>query len=69
VVSVTLKLGALTNIAPAHLRDHFALAAVGTVAENAVLDIVVGTDPEDLYAQAILLDSVTLAVEAPGPAA
>ena len=65
VLGVTLRLGALTNIAPGHLREHFALAAVGTLAEAADVVVIQETDPADANAQAILLDSVTLATDAP----
>jgi Zn finger protein HypA/HybF involved in hydrogenase expression len=66
VLGVTLKLGALTNIAPDHLREHFALAAMGTVAQDAAITVIQDTDPADDQAQAILLESVILATEEPG---
>jgi len=58
VVGVTVTVGALTPFAPAHLRDHFRLAAVGTVAADARVTITVGRDPADPHAQAIRLTSV-----------
>jgi hydrogenase nickel incorporation protein HypA/HybF len=60
VVGVTLTLGALAPVTPGHLRDHFGLAARGTVAEDAVLTIEVGSDPGDPQAQRILLTSVEI---------
>jgi len=36
---VRLKLGPLAHIEPDHLREHFAAAARGTVAEAALLEI------------------------------
>jgi Zn finger protein HypA/HybF involved in hydrogenase expression len=58
VVGVTLTVGALTPFAPAHLRDHFRLAAAGTVAAAAHVTITVGGDPTDPHAQGIQLTSV-----------
>jgi Zn finger protein HypA/HybF involved in hydrogenase expression len=63
VLGITLRLGALTNIAPGHLREHFALAAVGTLAEAADVAVIEDTDPADANAQAIVLESVTLATD------
>ena len=39
VRSVTIEVGVLSGISPAHLRDHFAAAAAGTVLEGADLEI------------------------------
>jgi hydrogenase nickel incorporation protein HypA/HybF len=63
VIYVKVKLGALCHLSVAHLREHFAHAARGTVAEGALLEIEELTDMIDPHAQEILLDSVE--VEAP----
>jgi hydrogenase nickel incorporation protein HypA/HybF len=63
VVGVTLTLGALALVTPGHLRDHFQLAASGTVAEGAALAIEVETDPADPQAQAIRLTDVEVELE------
>lgn len=58
VVGVRLTLGALCHCSPAHLRQHFAHAARGTVADGAWLDIEVRTDSHEPQADAILLRSI-----------
>lgn len=63
VVSVTLALGALAPVTPAHLRDHFQLATLGTVAEGAALAIEVEKDPADPQAQTIRLTDVEVELE------
>jgi hydrogenase nickel incorporation protein HypA/HybF len=45
VVSVDLAIGALAAIEPDHLREHFDIAARGTVAEGAELHMEVSEDP------------------------
>ncbi len=45
VVSVDLAIGALAAIEPDHLREHFEIAARGTVAEGAELHMEVSEDP------------------------
>ena len=62
VVGVHVKLGALSHISAEHFREHFEHAAVGTVAEGAVLGIEVLEDLRDPHAQEIMLDRVELAV-------
>jgi hydrogenase nickel incorporation protein HypA/HybF len=61
VTAVSVELGALAHISPEHLREHFELAARGTVAEHARLDIAVNGDITDPYAQEIILRSVEVA--------
>ncbi len=58
VLGVTIKLGVLSCISPDHFREHFALAACGTVAEGAQLTIIIITDPTDPQSQAVLLESI-----------
>jgi hydrogenase nickel incorporation protein HypA/HybF len=62
VSSVRVLMGALCHISPQHFREHFEVAAVGTVAEGAGLEIVVNPDPKDVHAQDILIDSVDVEV-------
>ncbi len=45
VLSVDLAIGALAAIEPDHLREHFDIAARGTVAEGAELHMEVSEDP------------------------
>jgi hydrogenase nickel incorporation protein HypA/HybF len=58
VVAVSVRLGALAHISPDHLREHFAAAARGTVAEGARVDVEVNEDVDDPHAQEIVLLSV-----------
>jgi hydrogenase nickel incorporation protein HypA/HybF len=62
VVCVTVKLGALSHISPDHLREHFAQATRGTLAEGARLQVEILTDLADPQAQQIVLDSVEVEV-------
>lgn len=39
VTVVRVRVGALSGMSEGHLRDHFAVAAAGTVLEGAVLEI------------------------------
>jgi hydrogenase nickel incorporation protein HypA/HybF len=58
VVSVRVRLGALSHVSSDHLREHFTRAARGTVAEGARLDTEVLTEVTDPHAHEILLDRV-----------
>ncbi|PIP74139.1 MAG: hydrogenase nickel incorporation protein HypA [Nitrospinae bacterium CG22_combo_CG10-13_8_21_14_all_47_10] len=60
VTRVKVRLGALSHISADHFREHFVLAAQGSCAEEAELDIEVLTDLNDPHAQDIMLDSVEL---------
>ncbi len=57
---VKVKLGALSHISADHFREHFVIAAKGSCAEQAQLDIDVLTDLNDPNAQEIILDSVEI---------
>jgi len=60
VVGIQIKLGALAHISPEHFMEHFKDAAKGTVAEDARVDIEVGTETTDPHAQDIRLQSLEL---------
>lgn len=62
VTAVKVKLGALSHMTPDHFREHFEQATVGTIAENAKLDVEQSGDQYDPNAQDILLESVDIAV-------
>jgi hydrogenase nickel incorporation protein HypA/HybF len=64
VIGATIKLGALCHLSAAHLCEHFARAARGTVAEGAQLEIKILTDVHDPHAQEIVLESVEVQAEA-----
>ena len=61
VVGVRVRLGALAHISPEHLREHFAQATQGTVAQGAALHVEADTDIHAPHAQDILLRSVEVA--------
>jgi hydrogenase nickel incorporation protein HypA/HybF len=58
ITCVKVRLGALSHMSAEHFREHFVLAAKGSCAENAQLDIELSTDLNDPHAQDIMLDSV-----------
>lgn len=58
VTRVALRLGALVPCSAGHLREHFAAAARGTVAEGAEVTITLVSDPADPRAYEVVLDSV-----------
>ncbi len=61
VLSVRVKLGALSHISADHFREHFEHAIRGTVAEGAKLDVEELTDESSPDAGDIMLDSVEVA--------
>lgn len=58
VLSVTVKLGALSHISPDHFREHFNHATRGTVAEEARLNINIVNNMNDPTAQEVLLENI-----------
>lgn len=63
VKSIKIKLGALSHTSPEHFREHFDPLAKGTVADGADLEFLISDDPEDPYAQDILIDSIDIQEE------
>jgi hydrogenase nickel incorporation protein HypA/HybF len=61
VTRVHLWLGALAHISPEHLREHFEIAARGTVAAGAQVEIDESGDIDDPNAQEIILTAVEVA--------
>jgi hydrogenase nickel incorporation protein HypA/HybF len=66
VTKVSVKLGALSHMSASHFKEHFDIAAQGTIAEAATLDIEELLDIHDPNAQAILLKSVDVAAPPAG---
>lgn len=58
VVAVSVWLGALSHMSPAHLSEHFEEAARGTLAEGARLHTTVSDDFRHPNAQDLLIESV-----------
>lgn len=61
VTKVSVKLGALSHMSPEHFKEHFDIAARGTIAENAALETEESMDTNDPNAQLILLKSIDVA--------
>ena len=61
VTGVRVRLGKLSHLSPQHLRDHFAIAAAGSVAAGAELTVDVGTDITDPHAADLVLASIDVA--------
>jgi hydrogenase nickel incorporation protein HypA/HybF len=61
VVSVTVRLGALSHMDAAHFKEHFGHAAAGTVADGAMIHASVETDIQSPTAADVLLESVEVA--------
>jgi hydrogenase nickel incorporation protein HypA/HybF len=57
VVRVQLALGALAQLSPAHLREHFEAATRGTLAEGAELEVRLIDDLADPRAQSVVIES------------
>lgn len=60
VCKITVWLGALSHMSPSHFREHFELAARGTIAENAEIAIETSDDIHDPHANRILLRSIEI---------
>ena len=58
VLSVTVKLGALSHISPEHFREHFIHASRGTITDRAQLNIEVQTDINDPQSQDVLIQNI-----------
>ena len=58
VLSVTIKLGALSHISPDHFREHFVHASQGTISEGARLNIEFMTDVTDPQSQDVLIENI-----------
>lgn len=63
VLEVRVRLGALAHLSPGHLREHFALAAAGTLAATARLEIEESSDLADPQAQDLVLHGIEVDVD------
>ena len=62
VVGVSVWLGALSHMTPAHFAEHFADAAAGTIAEGASVAAVVSDDIHDPDAASVRLRGLEVEV-------
>jgi hydrogenase nickel incorporation protein HypA/HybF len=58
VVGITVRLGALSHMSPAHFQEHFDQVSGGTIAEGAQIYAQVSEDPADPHAYDVLLESI-----------
>jgi hydrogenase nickel incorporation protein HypA/HybF len=58
VTGVKVRLGALSHMSPGHFREHFVIAADGTIAAGAELQIECCEDRQAAHAADIVLDSI-----------
>ena len=58
VKSINVRLGALTHFSEEHFIEHFNRSALGSIAENAKLQIFISHDIHEPHAQDILLESI-----------
>ena len=62
VVGVSVWLGALSHMSPAHFAEHFEEASLGTIAEGAKLKATASDDVHHADAQDVLLESIEVEV-------
>jgi hydrogenase nickel incorporation protein HypA/HybF len=62
IVAVSVWLGALSQMSPAHFEEHFRQAAKGARAEGARINATVSTDPGHQHAMDVILESVEVEV-------
>ena len=58
IVSAKVWLGALSHLSAEHFREHFAIAAAGSIASEAAIEIEISDDPHDPNAQYVCLETV-----------
>ena len=63
IVSIKVKLGALSHISASHFKDHFEQETRGTFLEGTNIAIEELHDPYDPLAQEIILESVEFEAE------
>lgn len=63
VVAIEVSIGPLAAIEPEHLREHFKIASLGTVAEGAELRVRVSSDLSGQDPAGVLLESVEIETE------
>ena len=61
VTSVSVKLGALSHMSLQHFKEHFEIAAKGTIAEHAKIVAQESQDIHDPHAAMIILQSIDVA--------
>lgn len=67
VVRARIWIGALSHLTEDQLRARWPIAARGTLAEEAQLEVTRSPDPTDLRAQAVVLTSIDVRAEEAPP--
>jgi len=60
VIKVSVKLGALSHMSAEHFKEHFDIAARGTIAEHAEIEAEESQDIYDPHAQVVILKSIDI---------
>ena len=60
VLSVTVKLGALSHINPDIFREHFKHASCGTIAEGSQINIEILSDTNEQLSQEVVIDNIEI---------
>lgn len=60
VTKVSVKLGALSHMSAAHFKEHYTIAAKGTLAEHAEIEAEESNDMDDPNAQVVILKSIDI---------
>lgn len=60
VIKVRVKLGALSHMSASHFKEHFDIAAKGTIAENATIETEESQDINDLHAADVILKQISI---------
>jgi hydrogenase nickel incorporation protein HypA/HybF len=60
IVKVSVRLGALSQMSPTHLKEHFGEASRGTIAENAEIDAEESSDVHDPHAPFVFLKGIDI---------
>jgi hydrogenase nickel incorporation protein HypA/HybF len=58
VVSIQVRLGALSHMSPEHFQEHFEHSAAGTLAEGAIIRALVDADIRSPTAADVLLEGL-----------
>lgn len=64
---IRVHLGALSHFTPAHFREHFDDAALGTLAEGAEIEATAGTDLTAPHASGVVLESIEVELASDRP--
>ena len=60
IISVTVRIGALSHINPDIFREHFKHASCGTIAEGAQINIEILSDTNEQLSQEVVIDNIEI---------